>query len=679
MKPTYFPSVPRSSRRSTPPRPATSRRKGLKKAIFNWAVGVGKKVRDRERAGKPVGWLLRKQYEFADKQVLSKIRALFGGNLKLAVTGAAPINPEILRFFDAAGVLVVEGWGMTETSTAATISRPEAFKFGTVGVPFNSCEIRIADDGEILVKGPNVFQGYYKNEEATKETIVDGWLHTGDIGEFDEDGYLKITGRKKASSSPRAARTSRPPTSRPRSSRAPTSRRPSRHRRPPTLPLGAGDLGHGGGGEAGDRERLARRPRRAREEPRDARADPGPHRRDEREVRARRAGEEVRDLPADLSQEGGSSTPTLKVKRNVVADKYRVRHRGPLRRTSRVTPGRPRLLQGDADRGRGRRGDRPRAARGRGRPHLLPAADGGEERWTPCWRRWAESLTAPAHDLLGRPLEARYARLADGRTAVVEVAQASGLSWWPSPSDAEAASSAGTGELIAAAAEGGAARAGRGGGQRHNRRRRGRDRGGQGGRRARQSKLEVLCDVSIPFERAAEVFAPQKGADPQAVARLTERLTARAGALPRDPRGRPMTGAAGGLSGGLWAEFGARPRSRCCSAARSRPPRGRDRGGDRRSAPRLQSFEGKLVGEVARRRAAGAAACDRGPGRPRRGGRPRSGLASATEAGTLEAIEAAARELAGSSGIACRRPPLAGPRRLPNACGSGDAMTQFAD
>ena len=86
---------------------------------------------------------------------------------------------------------------MTETSTAATISRPEAFKFGTVGVPFNSCEIRIADDGEILVKGPNVFQGYYKNEEATKETIVDGWLHTGDIGEFDEDGYLKITGRKK--------------------------------------------------------------------------------------------------------------------------------------------------------------------------------------------------------------------------------------------------------------------------------------------------------------------------------------------------------------------------------------------------------------------------------------------------------------------------------------------------
>jgi long-chain acyl-CoA synthetase len=198
LKPTYFPSVPRIFEKIYGA--ATSgieKAGGLKKVIFNWAIGVGKKTRETERAGREPGFLLRKQYEFADKKVLSKIRGLFGGQLRLAVSGAAPINPEILRFFDAAGVLVLEGWGMTETSTAATISSPDDFKIGTIGKPFPGCEVRIAGDGEILVKGPNVFQGYYKNEEATRETIVDGWLHTGDIGEIDADGFIKITGRKK--------------------------------------------------------------------------------------------------------------------------------------------------------------------------------------------------------------------------------------------------------------------------------------------------------------------------------------------------------------------------------------------------------------------------------------------------------------------------------------------------
>ncbi len=198
VKPTYFPSVPRIFEKIYTAATATAEKEGgLKKVIFNWAVGIGKKVRERERAGKSIGPLLKRQYDLADKLVLSKIRNLFGGRLKLAVSGAAPINPDILRFFDAAGVLVLEGWGMTETSTAATIATPEEFKFGTIGRPFPGCEIKIADDGEILAKGPNIFQGYYKNDEATKETLVDGWLHTGDIGEIDEDGYVKITGRKK--------------------------------------------------------------------------------------------------------------------------------------------------------------------------------------------------------------------------------------------------------------------------------------------------------------------------------------------------------------------------------------------------------------------------------------------------------------------------------------------------
>ena len=198
LKPTYFPSVPRIFEKIyTAATSAIEKEGGLKKAVFNWAIKVGEKMRETERAGRKPGFLLQRQYDFADKKVLSKIRGLFGGNIRLAVSGAAPINPEILRFFDSAGVLVLEGWGMTETSTAATISSPDDFKIGTIGKPFPGCEVKIADDGEILVKGPNVFQGYHKNPEATAETIVDGWLHTGDIGEVDSEGFIKITGRKK--------------------------------------------------------------------------------------------------------------------------------------------------------------------------------------------------------------------------------------------------------------------------------------------------------------------------------------------------------------------------------------------------------------------------------------------------------------------------------------------------
>jgi long-chain acyl-CoA synthetase len=198
LKPSYFPSVPRIFEKIyTAATSAIEKEGGLKKGIFDWAIKVGKKMRETERAGRKPGFLLQRQYDFADKKVLSKIRGLFGGNLRLAVSGAAPINPEILHFFDAAGVLVLEGWGMTETSTAATISSPDDFKVGTIGKPFPGCEVKIADDGEILVKGPNVFQGYHKNPEATAETIVDGWLHTGDIGEIDSEGFIKITGRKK--------------------------------------------------------------------------------------------------------------------------------------------------------------------------------------------------------------------------------------------------------------------------------------------------------------------------------------------------------------------------------------------------------------------------------------------------------------------------------------------------
>src|SRR5205085_938681 len=127
-----------------------------------------------------------------------RVRDLFGGQVRQAVTGAAPIAPEILEFFYAAGVPVLEGWGMTETTAIGTVNLLDEIKFGTVGKAVPGDEIRIAEeDGEILIKGPNIFKEYWKNEEATSEDLVDGWLHTGDVGELDDDGFLKITGRKK--------------------------------------------------------------------------------------------------------------------------------------------------------------------------------------------------------------------------------------------------------------------------------------------------------------------------------------------------------------------------------------------------------------------------------------------------------------------------------------------------
>jgi long-chain acyl-CoA synthetase len=194
VKPTYLPSVPRIFEKIYTKATAAE---GLKKKILDWSVATGRRYRAAERDGRQPGFLLARQYALADKLALSKIRALFGGRVRLCATGAAPISPEILEFFWAAGILILEGYGMTETSTAASINRPDNYKFGTVGLPFGGVEVRIAEDGEICIKGPNIFRGYHGKDEATRETLVDGWLHTGDLGEIDSDGFVKITGRKK--------------------------------------------------------------------------------------------------------------------------------------------------------------------------------------------------------------------------------------------------------------------------------------------------------------------------------------------------------------------------------------------------------------------------------------------------------------------------------------------------
>jgi long-chain acyl-CoA synthetase len=198
IAPTQLPSVPRVFEKIYTA--ATSKVEaagGAKAKLFWWAVGVGRKVRERERKGGHNGALLNAQFALADKLVLHKVRELFGGRIKLAMTGAAPIDVDILSFFHATGVWVLEGYGMTETSAVATLNTISELRLGTVGKAIPGCELKIAEDGEVLMRGSNIFPGYYNDEAATKATLIDGWLHSGDLGELDADGYLTITGRKK--------------------------------------------------------------------------------------------------------------------------------------------------------------------------------------------------------------------------------------------------------------------------------------------------------------------------------------------------------------------------------------------------------------------------------------------------------------------------------------------------
>jgi long-chain acyl-CoA synthetase len=198
-KPTYLPSVPRifeklyaAAMKMLDQAPEEERKQALE------AIKLGVEVRKRRQRGDEVPEQMEQAFAKADEQLFKRVRDLFGGQVRQAVTGAAPIAPEILEFFYAAGVPVLEGWGMTETTAIGTVNLLDEIKFGTVGRAVPGDEIRIAEeDREILIKGPNVFKEYWKNPEATAETLIDGWLHTGDVGELDDDGFLKITGRKK--------------------------------------------------------------------------------------------------------------------------------------------------------------------------------------------------------------------------------------------------------------------------------------------------------------------------------------------------------------------------------------------------------------------------------------------------------------------------------------------------
>lgn len=192
VKPTYLPSVPRLFEKLYALAVSILDPETIKRA-----TQVGLEVRQLENKGAQPDAVLRKEYEEFEERIFKLGRSVFGGELKEAVTGAAPIAAEILEFFYAAGVPVFEGYGMTETTAVSTVSTPSAHKFGSVGRPLPGCEVRIADDGEVLIKGPNVFSGYFRDGDTSFGLLADGWLHTGDVGHVDDDGYLWISGRKK--------------------------------------------------------------------------------------------------------------------------------------------------------------------------------------------------------------------------------------------------------------------------------------------------------------------------------------------------------------------------------------------------------------------------------------------------------------------------------------------------
>jgi long-chain acyl-CoA synthetase len=167
-----------------------------KQKIFNWAIEVGKQYAKAKKQ-KKISLALAAKHKIADKLVFGKLRDRTGGRLRFFISGGAALSKDLGEFFEAVGILIIEGYGLTESSPVITANRLDDYKFGTVGKPFPGVEVKIASDGEILAKGPNIMQGYYKNPKETEATIKDGWLYTGDIGEFDSEGFLKITDRKK--------------------------------------------------------------------------------------------------------------------------------------------------------------------------------------------------------------------------------------------------------------------------------------------------------------------------------------------------------------------------------------------------------------------------------------------------------------------------------------------------
>jgi long-chain acyl-CoA synthetase len=293
------------------------------RVMFDWALRCGARARAAIRARTQPDLPTDLQYRLADRLVLSKVRRLFGPGLEVGLVGAAPISPELLEFFDACGVLVLEGYGLTETCAASTLNTADAVRFGTVGKPLPGTEVAIAGDGEILIRGPHVFKGYYKEPAATAEALTaDGWLRTGDTGAVSDDGFLSITGRKKELIITSSGKNIAPVVieSQLRESRLVTEAIVYADNRPYVVGMVTLDRA--------ESVKLAERLGIATDEATIA-ADPRVHAEVQKDVDRINQNlariEQVKRfaiLGHDLTQAGGELTPTLKVKRAVVYDKY---------------------------------------------------------------------------------------------------------------------------------------------------------------------------------------------------------------------------------------------------------------------------------------------------------------------------------------------------------------------
>ena len=199
VRPTLLPSVPRLYEKvHTAVLGQFEQVHGPRRRLLDWALHVGRRVSTLRERGEALPAGLAFQHRLADRLVYSKIKKRLGGRLRLGVSGGAPLAKEIGEFFHALDILIIEGWGLTECTTAASVNRPDRFRFGTVGPALPGFEVRADEDGELLIRSETVFAGYYKDEEATREVLgSDGWLRSGDVGSIDEDGFITITDRKK--------------------------------------------------------------------------------------------------------------------------------------------------------------------------------------------------------------------------------------------------------------------------------------------------------------------------------------------------------------------------------------------------------------------------------------------------------------------------------------------------